>query len=283
LYDPNRDFASCTIEVDWRRWVQLEGFRRTAWLVYLLDALASLQATEAPLILPREVKHLPIPAPPSVWEARSEEDWAQLRSRSEGVPLKLDFILEKLFEFETEQVNQRAVPPSLIDVVELGPFARLIMIITVVKGIIEYGEGRPRGGYLVQRWILGGKDIWWGTSGYGYDPKSEASHERILTVLDMALERWRAGWDLDFLCNNANRDPATTVFVHDAMPFWWLAHLLVIHLRSAQVHVNGGTYGVISMDNIDVRQADEGPNRLHDVDLASMLRTARGLSLQEYR
>ena len=136
------------------------SYCRTAWLIYLLDALASLETTEAPLILPRDVKHLPIPAPESVWGAKSAEDWARLRSRSEGAPLQLDFILEKLFDFETEQVNQKTVSPSLIDVVELGPFARLIMIITVVKGMIEYGEGKPRGGYVVRRWILGGKDGW---------------------------------------------------------------------------------------------------------------------------
>ena len=165
------------------------SYCRTAWLIYLLDALASLETTEAPLILPRDVKHLPIPAPESVWGAKSAEDWARLRSRSEGAPLQLDFILEKLFDFETEQVNQKTVSPSLIDVVELGPFARLIMIITVVKGMIEYGEGKPRGGYVVRRWILGGKDGWWGTPGHGYDPKSEASHKRVLTVLGMALKR----------------------------------------------------------------------------------------------
>lgn len=144
------------------------------------------------------MKHLPIPAPQSLWAAETAEEWGRLQSRFEGVPLQLDFILEKLFDFETEQVNQKVVSPSLIDVVELGPFARLVMVITLVKGIIEYGEGKPKGGYVVQRWILGGKDAWWATTGYGYDPKSEASHERLLTILDMALERVY----LDLFSNN---------------------------------------------------------------------------------
>ena len=64
------------------------------------------------------------------------------------------------------------------------------------------------------------------------------------------------------------------------MPFWWLAHLLLTHLRSVQVRSNSSTYGVISVDDIDVREVDEGPNRIHGVDLTGMLETARRLSMK---
>jgi hypothetical protein len=37
---------------------------------------------------------------------------------------------------------------------ELGPYARHILILTLMRGIIDYGVGKPQGGYITKRWIL---------------------------------------------------------------------------------------------------------------------------------
>lgn len=37
---------------------------------------------------------------------------------------------------------------------EIGPYARHILVLTVLRGIIDYGGGKPRGGYITKRWIL---------------------------------------------------------------------------------------------------------------------------------
>lgn len=37
----------------------------------------------------------------------------------------------------------------------LGPYARHVMVLTVLRGIVEYGQGKPRGGYITKRWVLG--------------------------------------------------------------------------------------------------------------------------------
>ncbi|KAF8344216.1 uncharacterized protein EI90DRAFT_3028766 [Cantharellus anzutake] len=264
------------------RWIRYEEYRRTAWLVYLLDFMASLEVAAAPLVSPRDVEHLPVPAPQSAWGARSAQDWLRFQYRSEGVPFPLDFIMGKLFDFETEEVDAKSVPLSLLDVVDLGPFARLIALITVARGLIEYGEGKSRGGYVIQRWVVQGGDAWW--SANVFNPDTEETHGRILTIFALALERWKIGWDRDSLCNQANWGPDIVseapkndpkIFAHDAMPYWWMAHLLLTHLRSVQVPPSRGGYDIVFSDF----SVDGGPNRLIGVDLASMLQTARGLSV----
>lgn len=37
---------------------------------------------------------------------------------------------------------------------KIGPYSRHIMVLTVLRGIIEYGQGKPRGGYITKRWVL---------------------------------------------------------------------------------------------------------------------------------
>ena len=36
----------------------------------------------------------------------------------------------------------------------VGPYARLVIILTILRGIVAFGQGQPRGGYVTSRWVV---------------------------------------------------------------------------------------------------------------------------------
>lgn len=173
--------------------------KRTIWLVYLLDVQSSLEGGAVPLVSPRDVRHLPIPASDTFWNAPSAITWCLLATHPTFSIFTLDDAMQKLFDFSAEPENildsntqshsnnnaDQFVTPSLLDVLTLGPFARLVIVVTILRGLIEYGEGRHRGGYAVQRWITGGQN---GHLAYtGDDP--ELFHEYVMKAFTKALVR----------------------------------------------------------------------------------------------
>jgi hypothetical protein len=41
---------------------------------------------------------------------------------------------------------------------QLGPFCRHVLILTVLRGIVGWGQGEPKGGYVTRRWVLANKE-----------------------------------------------------------------------------------------------------------------------------
>jgi len=181
------------------------------------------------------------------------------------------------------------VTPSVLDSLAIGPFARLIIIITILRGLLDYGEGAHRGGYAVQRWITGGQN---GHFAYhGDDP--ELLHQSIMNAFNKALIRWKNGWDFDALCpKGESASPIDTqgasppsaggptrLFNQDAMPFWWTCQLLITHM-------NGTTHSLFRGDNlpgpsprfVEETEDGEGLRRLMGLDLAATYADAKTLA-----
>ena len=93
--------------------------------------------------------------------------------------------MEKMFDFSAVAADGSPAPPCLLDIREFGPFARLIMIITIMRGIIEFGEGALMGGYVVSRWILSGR----GADRMQYDAASPKFYLPIIDIFHKALGR----------------------------------------------------------------------------------------------
>lgn len=174
---------------------------RTIWLVYLLDTQSSIETSSVSLVCPRDVRHLPLPASNTFWNAPSAITWGLLTAHSTFAVFTLDDAMQKIFDFSAELENLNGgfgiahssnvidssaeVTPSVLDVLTIGPFARLMMIITMLRGLIEYGEGNHGGGYVVQRWITGGQN---GHLAYnGDDP--ELFHHSVMNAFNKALVR----------------------------------------------------------------------------------------------
>ncbi len=139
-----------------------------------------------------------------------------------------------------------------------GPFARLVMVLALLRGIIDLLEGRATKVAKVSslsRWIKLGSL----TNGAAVDGQ--------VTLYKKALARWRKAWDADPTCrfasvkkskvddDTSDEDdrakshwpdelkqtlftPLTasgaTPLSDDALPLYWLAHVLVTHAASNQ-------------------------------------------------
>lgn len=103
---------------------------------------------------------MPLPAPDSIWKAETAEDW--LKAIRNYRPMTLDEAMRRVFFLPTygafDQMHEKADTKfyHLLNESELGPFARVAMILTLLRGIIDIGEGkRDRGDWrdLTDLWM----------------------------------------------------------------------------------------------------------------------------------
>jgi hypothetical protein len=158
--------------------------------VYVLDTQASVEAGAVPLVSTGGVRNLPLPAPPTIWGASSASNWAALISHPSAIIFSLDEAMQKLFDqrptFSLTSGAQEA--PSPLEILPIGPFARLVIVITLLRGLVDYAEGKDRGGYVVRRWIMGVR------GNHPNDVLSSESnlfHDEVMAAFGMALTRVR--------------------------------------------------------------------------------------------
>ncbi|KDQ17881.1 hypothetical protein BOTBODRAFT_542806 [Botryobasidium botryosum FD-172 SS1] len=255
------------LEKHWKKWISLESFRRTVWLLYALDTLASLEAGVAPLISPRDVRYVPLPAPMPIWTARTAEQWHEAMTAYQGGLLNLNDAVTQLCHSDTLS-GAGQEPMCLLSILEVGPFARLVVILTLLRGIIQFGEGKSKGGFVTQQWIIGPG---------GYNGPKEKFEEYVLASYSEGFNRWRKGWDFDRLCyaTPANKSFETstkcsdTVFVNDATPYYWLSVMLHDMLQPK------GEEAQTQTADVELSEDGEGINRLHGTDFSSLLNVAR--------
>lgn len=273
LFLPSADFASrlsvpadSTLDVRWRKWIRHETSRRCAWFIYILDTIACLEAGIPSLISPRDVIHLAVPASESMWSAGTEGEWAALAEAGgyQADGLTLDMAMQAVFGFNNPVTDGR---PDAVTAVRLGPFARTVIVMTLLRGLIDFGQGKPKGGFVTQCWV---------TNGLMTINGGSVDHDLVVSAYMRALAKWREGWDLDPLCvlltapqatspstsSASSASPATDgtsagspsssynrttgffastadtvprlkepVFVNDALPYYWLALVLVDMLK----------------------------------------------------
>ncbi|CAE6425603.1 unnamed protein product [Rhizoctonia solani] len=352
MFHPTADFASrltvpadATLDQRWRKWIRHETCRRCAWVVYVLDTIACLEAGIPSLVSPRDLSHLALPACDSLWSAGSEVEWAAYAEagghQNEGITL--DIAMRSVFGFDNAAEEGR---PDAIVALRLGPFARTVIVMTLLRGLIEFGQGKPRGGVVTHNWII---------NGILAGKVTEATNTWVLGAYLRALAKWREGWDLDPLCtlltspqtttpsmansvnpgssgstmnspgSNSKGSPGPTpsaaffastadtfaslkepVFVNDALPYCWLALVLVDMLKPTETPVPhtdvNGTLGqgidgsISSLDNLGnidfsglpnyndyssastsarIIDPDETNDKFADVDFREMLSIAK--------
>lgn len=251
----------------WRRWAELEGRRRTAFIIYLMDTIAHLDAAVPTLLATKEVAHLPLPSPDYLWRAPTSPSWNKALGSYKGPTL--DEALQQLFSPE----SGTEVPGDSIDIPSIhgshGPFARLVMVVALLRGIVEMLEGRATRvakPSSLRKWMTPGAR----TNG------ATSTHDLQVAQYKKALARWRKAWDQDPACRFASvKKPGTqddmdtsddakadraragactvdrpedlqqtlltpltasgaTPLSDDALPLYWLAHVLVTHAASNQ-------------------------------------------------
>ncbi|KAG8973558.1 hypothetical protein FRC05_008626 [Tulasnella sp. 425] len=312
------------LEVRWKEWIQRETVRRTTWLVYVLDTIASVEAGITPQMTPRDVRHFPLPAPAPVWNARTADEWAA-SMRKYPVDFPMDRLMQKTFDLRTPspptpdrtfQFNPDGSPnvdyiaPSVVQTMTdawhnsmhggvirdclgtrlvIGPFARLITVLTLLRGLIEFGEGKRKGGPVTQVWAVRPDAL-------EKDP-NQTLEVNILASYKRAFDRWRLGWDIDRLCHiqpgfNPNENPnipspsilepspcRDSTFMHDATPYFWLGTVLMDLLRTKLAGLNGprvGVFGDLGEDEMSADfSSDDVVNMFKGLDYRGMLDVAK--------
>ncbi|KAG8899821.1 hypothetical protein FRB99_006436 [Tulasnella sp. 403] len=312
------------IELRWKEWIQRETVRRTTWLVYVLDTIACIEAGIASHLTPRDVRQFPLPAPAPVWNARTAQEWAE-QMRKYPVDYCLDKLLHKTFDLRTPaapdpltspinadgspNLNYTPTPGFTASVwmsnpsrnrdclgtrLPLGPFARLCSVLTLLRGLIEFGEGKRKGGQVTQLWA---------TKPEALEKDNTVGLEtNILTSYKRAFDRWRLGWDIDRLCHtsynpnspspsptptsrpsysilepNACRDSA---FMHDATPYYWFGTVLMDLLRTkitgtGTTSPRPGVFGELEDEDGLDSASDARVNMFMGLDYRGMLEVAR--------
>ncbi|PWN24298.1 hypothetical protein BCV69DRAFT_296581 [Microstroma glucosiphilum] len=317
---------SCSDEEKvWRLWCEYEGRRRTAFLLFLMDTVASLDAGVPIVVKIDEVKHLPLPAPDFIWRASDAKSF-RTALESYKAPI-LDGAMAELLKDEEEEgegegeeqkadkgavksQSAEASSPTLL-AGQHGPFARLIAILPILRGIVHLLQDRTDKPSPLQSWLPPSHSA--GSDDATNEVKNEegTEEEQIDAQVDLfkrALSRWREGWDQDPLClqasspvaqakaeaarkaeelvsqsvgggaaadagvkaeggeaskvNGGSGEPTkpnaaavpslATIFTsktasgavplcEDALPFYWLSHVLLGHATSQQVSTSSPT------------------------------------------
>lgn len=90
-----------------------------------------------------------------MWSARTEGEWAALAEAGgyQADGLTLDIAMRSVFGFDTAAAEGR---PDAIMGIKLGPFARTVIVMTILRGLIDFGQGKPKGGFVTQFWVMRG-------------------------------------------------------------------------------------------------------------------------------
>ncbi|CAK9786262.1 hypothetical protein CC85DRAFT_308173 [Cutaneotrichosporon oleaginosum] len=262
---PPPDSAPADLDRVWRRWIQLESRRRTAYLVYHLDTVSALESSIPPIITPSELASIPLPSPNTLWQAETAQAWAKAVQTYR--PMTLDEAMRRTFGLPSsgrvdEVPSIKEFQRDVFAEGEYGPFARTAVVMTLVRGVMDLGEGRrDRGDWrdLTDLWLstahLRPADTCFSSDGTDLGP---CTQEALRARFALALQRWREGWLHDTMCNNlsASTSPSSEVltpkltlevlngdhsprphgklaYCEEAMPFFFLAQGLLSKLGSA--------------------------------------------------
>ncbi|OCF59978.1 hypothetical protein L486_02651 [Kwoniella mangroviensis CBS 10435] len=265
---PTEPYTPNELDRCWKEWIQLETRRRTAYLVYQLDTVSALESNIPCILSSCELSYLPLPAPDTLWKASTAIEW--MKAVKKYRPMSLDEGMRRIFFLPTfgsfDNLHESADTKfyNLLNTHDFGPFARLAMVLTLLRGVIDIGEGkRDRGDWRDLT------DLWVGCSWLRPSKRMLAqdgtdlgriTRQSLRGRFGMGLQKWREGWDFDRLCispstsnasraNSAGISPQSTSsgssgtepelpketlnYCEDALPFYWLAVALLNQLNNS--------------------------------------------------
>jgi hypothetical protein len=151
---PDQPWTFAELDLHWRRWIQLEVRRRTTYTIFIFDMLATIETSIPCICSPTEVCYIPLPSPASLWDAPSGEIWVTAARSFKAI--SLDGALRVLFTTQPgvsdasrqdyNNSHQTGSTSRYGDTRRLDHFAMHVMILTLLRGIIEIGEGRRERG-----------------------------------------------------------------------------------------------------------------------------------------
>lgn len=155
LTDANFLGPGYSTEKRWREWISLETCRRMDWMLYIFDTLSIVEAGNAPLIKPSDLAGFPLPVPDTVWQAPSADAWSL--ALMGYCPTTLDTAMRDHFQtnqggFSASGIESTSHLNSLLLRNDFGMFGRLVMVVTLLRGLVALGRGDPEAAEMLHGW-----------------------------------------------------------------------------------------------------------------------------------
>jgi hypothetical protein len=137
-------FLPCTaseLDLGWRTWSQYETKRRTLWLVWHFDMMATVDTSIPCAFDTADLARTVLPCPNRVWEAPTAYEW--LRSAHSYREMTLHSALQLFLsppgteDKEEDPGARMTIPPRLRD---LGAFALTAVAITILRSLLELDQ-----------------------------------------------------------------------------------------------------------------------------------------------
>jgi hypothetical protein len=203
------------LEHQWREWIRQETIRRVIWMLFFYDTLSCLEMGVPPSICFPEVAGVPIPAPDTIWQARSATDWRFALASYR--PATLDQAMRFHFHLRPGQDSQSAHQESPKDVcmlvcTDFGPFGRLVMVISLLRALLQIGQAQLRvEDSVIQTWARPQStpeeqklNMCTAVPLFGVALKRVSPYDPISVFFADRMwerhEQWRQGWDFDSMC-----------------------------------------------------------------------------------
>jgi hypothetical protein len=139
----------------WKEWIKLETQRRIAWMLYLFDTLSVIETGSIPVLSPKDMAFMPLPAPDCIWQTATAEAWQQaLMAYS---PITLDAAMREHFTSQsTGYATPGFVTPSSMSSIllrsDFGMFGRLVMAISLLRGLLLLAGSNSEAIDIAEHW-----------------------------------------------------------------------------------------------------------------------------------
>ncbi|TIA92914.1 hypothetical protein E3P99_00351 [Wallemia hederae] len=161
--------SKASVYMAWKNWVNDEQKRRAIFIIYLTDLLSAILTGKKPALRVEELEFVPMPANDKLWTAPTAQAWAKVVDSSPRTPTHGEMMQCIFKQVDDYHFNQ-----------DLGPFARNVMISSLLRGLLEIGD--DDGGSVGRKYMQ------------GLDQSS------TVFAFRNALIAWRRGYDFDILC-----------------------------------------------------------------------------------
>ncbi|KDR83171.1 hypothetical protein GALMADRAFT_239005 [Galerina marginata CBS 339.88] len=204
---PPPDFSSPhLLDSAWKDWARYETFKRALVLAYLQDCMQSVYNASQPAFMPSEFE-INLPSDDELWRAQSAREWYQIQRMPSnygiGTPRILGTSMQMALSALKEQ-NTAMFPYTL------NPFSAFVLVHSILRDVFSPAQsaGTAPGSIPTPSMTVAAGN-----------PSGNS-----LTI-QCTLHNWHRMWTNNPETVHAEQQNQGTPFVHDAIPFYWLARL----------------------------------------------------------
>ncbi|KAF8891958.1 fungal-specific transcription factor domain-containing protein [Gymnopilus junonius] len=209
---PSPDLSSShLLENAWRDWARYETFKRALVFAYLQDCMYSVYYSSPPAFLPSEFE-INLPSDDDLWRAPSAREWYQMQNMGTNYGMGRPRILGTSMQSALAALKEHQFPMAPFTV---NPFSAFLLVHSLLREIFSSSQNAVTAT----------------TSPGAGNPLS----------IQRALHNWQRLWSDSPGCMHSQRQQNhrhhSVPYVHNAIPFYWLARLAEGAKQNGELHI----------------------------------------------